>query len=145
MKDGFHMVSNAKKGQAAILLFTCGVSLVAIVFLHQPQWSLQDVIIGQKTWTIPEMALLKLSVGFLTSLAVLAICRLVVRRLSYESIAVAVLVQILWIEFEWRFSIRAADFGELMIRFAEEFGTILLGVLLVGFLEIRKRKSASLT
>ena len=131
---------NVEKGQLRESLLTGFVALVSIVVLHQPWWSLQNVIIGKSAFAIPEMTFLKASVGFLTSLAVLAICRLVVRKLSYGSIAIAIVVQILWIEFEWNFSVRAADMGELMIRFAEELGTLLLGGLLIGFLSLRKKK-----
>ena len=133
---------NVEKGQLRESLFTGLVALVSIVVSHQPWWSLQNVIIGKSAFTIPEMTFLKASVGFLTSLAILAICKLVVRKLSYGSVAIATVVQILWIEFERNFSIRAADAGELMIRFAEELGTLLLGGLLIGFLSLRKKRLA---
>src|SRR5712691_12612668 len=98
---------NVEKGQLRESLFTGFVALVSIVVLHQPWWSLQNVVIGKSVFTIPQMTFLKASVGFLTSLAILAICRLIVRKQSYGSIAIAIVVQILWIEFEWNFSVRA--------------------------------------
>lgn len=136
------MAWNVENRQVGKLLLTGFVALVSIVVLHQPRWSLQNIIIGKSAFTIPEMTFLKASVGLLTSLAILAICKLVVRKLSYGSVAIAIVVQILWIEFEWGFSIRAADVGELTIRFAEELGTLLLGGLFIGFMSLRKKRLA---
>jgi hypothetical protein len=115
------------------------LALVAIVVLHQPQLSLQNIIIGPGAYPVSTMVFLKLSVGFLTSLVVLAICKVFIRNLSYRSIAVAVIVQVLWIEFEWNFAVRAADLGELLIRFSEELGTVLAGGVVIGFLRLRDR------
>jgi len=78
-------------------------------------------------------------VGFLTSLVILAICKLFVRNLSYRSVAVAVVVQAVWIEFEWNFVVRAADLGELLVRFSEELGMLLAGGVVIGFLKFRDR------
>lgn len=133
------MVWIVEKGQVREFVLTGFVALVSVIVLHQPWWSLQNVIIGKGAFTIPEMTFLKMSVGFLTSLAVLVVCKLLVRKLSYGSVALAIVVQILWIEFEWNFSIRASDTGELMIRFAEELGTLLLGGLLIGYLSLRPK------
>jgi hypothetical protein len=116
------------------------IALVLIVVLHQPQLSLQNIMIGQGgEYPVSTMVFLKLSVGFLTSLIILSICKLFVRTLSYRSIVVAVLVQLLWIEFEWNFVVRAADLGEVLIRFAEELGAVLAGGVAIGFLRIRDK------
>src|SRR5258707_7514473 len=120
-------------------LLTGVIALVAIVLLHQPYWSLQKIFIGGGEFSIPEMTLLKMLVRLVTSLVILAICKLLVRRLSYGSIAMAVVAQVLWIEFEWGFSVRAAGTGELMIRFAEELGALLSGALLIAFLSLREK------
>jgi hypothetical protein len=117
------------------------VALISIIVLHQPWLSLQNAIIGNRVSTIYQMAFLKVAVGFVTSLAVLGICKVLLRKLSPGSIAAAVFIQIVWIEFEWNFAIRAADTGELMVRFAEELGTLLAGGLLIGFVACARRYS----
>jgi hypothetical protein len=133
------MTWNVEHGQIRKLVFAGFVTLISIIVLHQPWLSLQNAIIGGSAVTIPQMAFLKASVGFFTSLAILAICRLAVGKLSFGSIAIAIVVQILWIEFEWNFSVRTADVGELVIRFAEELGALLAGGSLIGFLRLWKK------
>jgi hypothetical protein len=128
--------------QAVELLVVGVLTLISIIILHQRQWSLQNLLIGEGIFPVAEMTFLKISAGFLTSLAILLICTLLIRKLSHPSVVMATLVQIVWIEFEWNFSMRAADAGELMVRFGEELGALLAGGLLIGFLSIRSRRLA---
>ena len=98
------------------------ISLIAIFLLHQPSLSLHKIVIGDRVFTFFEMAALELIVGAVTSLLVVAVCALVSRRLSIAMIVVAATVQILWIEFEWGFSVKATDAKEMAVRFAGELG-----------------------
>jgi hypothetical protein len=100
------------------------IGLVAIILLHQPWMSLHNIFIGTKTLTFVEMAALKLLVGAVTALLVVSVCALALRRLSVASILTAASVQVLWIELEWGFSMKAADGSELMVRFSEELGVV---------------------
>src|SRR5689334_3007818 len=88
------------------------ISLIAIFLLHQPSHSRHKIVIGDRVFTFFEMAALELIVGAVTSLLVVAVCALVSRRLSIAMIVVAATVQILWIEFEWGFSVKATDAKE---------------------------------
>jgi hypothetical protein len=113
------------------------ISLVAIIVLHQPSLSIQKLLIGSNVLTFPEMAGLKFLSGLLTSALVIALCGLVLRRFSMFLILAAVVVQILWIEFEWGFSVRASDAGEFVVRFAEELGVLVSGAVLILYLQAK--------
>jgi hypothetical protein len=130
----------------ADIIWSAVISLIAIVLLHQPWLSLQKLL-GTKVFTFPEMAGMKLLVGFLTSLVVVGLCVLLLRRLSLPLVLAAAAVQIVWIEFEWGFSVRAADAGELIVRFAEELGVVASGVVVVLYVltiaSVRERKTPS--
>lgn len=117
--------------KTADIVWSAVISLVAIILLHQPWLSLQKLLIGTKVLTFPEMAGLKLLVGLLTSLIVIGLCVLLLRRLSIALVLAAAAVQIVWIEFEWGFSIRAVGTGEWIVRFAEELGVVASGVALI--------------
>src|SRR5258706_14933112 len=110
------MAGNARQRVGKFLLVGL-VALLSIIILHQPYWSLQNLLIGTSAFTVPGMVFMKTSVGFLTSLVVVAICKLVVRKPPYGFVVVAIITQVVWIEIEWRFSIGVKDAGELMIRF----------------------------
>ena len=106
------------------VILSAVIGLIAIVLLHQPWISLQRIVIATRVLTFAEMAGLKLLVGALTSLLVVGMCVLVLRRFSIALILAAAGVQILWLEFEWGFSVKATDAYELMVRFAEELGVV---------------------
>lgn len=120
------------------------ISLAAIILAHQPWLSLHNIVIGAKVLTVVEMAGLKLLVGAVTSLLVVGASVLVLRRFSLALIVTAATVQILWLEFEWGFSVKAADASELMVRFAEELGVIAATIALVLWNLSRIRRRASL-
>jgi hypothetical protein len=121
------------------------ICLVAIILAHQPWLSLHNIVIGAKVLTFTEMAGLTLLVGAVTSLLVVGVAVLVLRRFSLALILTAATVQILWLEFEWGFSVRAADASELMVRYAEELGVIAATIALVLFNVSRARRRASLS
>jgi len=116
------------------IVWSAVIGLIAIILLHQPWLSLQKLLIGTRLLTFPEMAGLKLLVGLLTALVVVGLCGLILRRFSIAIILAAIAVQIVWIEFEWGFSIRAVDTAELVVRFAEELGIVATGAALILYL-----------
>jgi len=115
---------SSQRRTGADVVLSAAIGGIAIVLLHQPWISLQHIVIGTRVLTFVEMAGLKLVVGALTSLLVVGICALVLRRFSLALILAAATVQILWLEFEWGFSVKATDAYELMVRFAEELGVV---------------------
>jgi hypothetical protein len=118
-----------------------------MIVLHQPAVSLRNVLIGTNN-PMPhlEMVALLALVGFLNSLIVLAICGVLLRRLSIRILLAALVIQILCIEFEFSFVLAAKDGVELSIRFAEQFGAILSAVAVGGcVLLVRRHRAAQLT
>jgi hypothetical protein len=114
-----------------------GIGLLAIVLLHRPSLSPQTLIMGNGEFPALQMALLKGAVGLITSLVIFGICRVTLRQLTFAGIIGALLAQLIWIEFEWGFSVSARDNAELAIRFAEEFGSSLAGASAAAYLKLR--------
>lgn len=117
------------------------IALVAIMVLHQPDWSLQRLLIGSRTVSSGEMIGLKFLVGLVTSLLILGLCASIVRgRPSKGLIWGAVVTQIIWLEIEWDFSIGVGDAAELAIRFAEEVGTLTAGLIVLIIQGLRSQR-----
>ena len=125
----------------ALSAVTC---FVTIILAHQPWLSLRNIVVGARVLAFAEMAGLTFLVGAITSLLVVGVAVLVLRRFSLALILTAATVQILWLEFEWGFSVRAADASELMVRYAEELGVIAATIALVLFSLSSARRRASL-
>jgi len=115
------------------------ISFVAIIALHQPEFSIQAVLIGSRPFSSTEMALLKLVTGLLTSLVIFAVSGALIRRLSKGLIWAVLITQLLSLEIEWGFSLGAADFNELMVRFAEEAGVIVSGLAIFAYMAMRPK------
>src|SRR5262245_5095352 len=115
------------------------IAFGAIVLLHQPWWSVQKLIIGTGQAGIGEMAGLKLLSGLITSTITFGVLSAIFRRFSPSMVVGAVITQVLWLEVEWGFSFGFRDVGELLIRFAEEIGTVLAGVAAVTYIAIQRK------
>jgi hypothetical protein len=143
MANGPHSPSGQRHVGTDIAL-SAVISLVAIILAHQRQVSLHNIVIGKRALPIFEMAGLELLVGAVTSLLVVGICALALRCFSLALIVTAAVVQILWLEFEWGFSMKATDAGELMVRFAGELGVIAATIALVLLNLWKTRRRAGL-
>lgn len=113
------------------------IAFMGVMILHQPEFSVQSIVIGSRPFSYFGMASLKFLVGVLNSSAILAICSAVFRcRPSRGMVWGAVVTQILLLEIEWGFSLGSMHIGELGIRFAEEIGTITSGAVLLACLRL---------
>jgi hypothetical protein len=112
--------------------------------LHQPAWSLRNVLIGTNN-PMPylEMVALQALVGFLNSLLVLAICSVVLRHFSVRILLTTIAIQLLIIEFEFGFALGAKDGVELSIRFSEQFGAVLGAVAIGACILLARRHRAA--
>jgi hypothetical protein len=111
------------------------IALIAIVILHRPAFSIQTLLIGSRTFSFGEMALLKFISGFVTSFLIIGICAVLVRYPpSSKMIWGASVTQLLWLEIEWDFSLGFEGFGELLVRCAEEAGVLASALVLLAAL-----------
>jgi len=108
-----------------------------MIISRQPGVSLQSLLIGNKVFTIPEMVALKLGIGCFASVIIVSLCALATRCWSASLIVTVILVQLIWIEYEWGFSFSANDIAEALVRVAEEFGVVVSGLVFYGFLSQR--------
>lgn len=109
------------------------IAVITMIALDQPVFSIDRVLIGSRSLSYAEMAILKLVVGALTFLLILALCCVFMRRPpSKGMIWGALITQVLWLEIEWGFTVSVSSLGELCIRLAEEAGALTLAVAALG-------------
>ena len=129
--------------KVADVIWSSLLAFGSMIVLHQPAVSLRNILIGTNN-PMPylEMVALLVLVGFLNCLLVFAICGVLIRRLSIRILLTALLIQLLIIEFEFGFVLRAKDGVELSIRFAEQLGALLGAVAIGGCFLLARRYRA---
>jgi hypothetical protein len=120
------------------------IAMVAHYILQMPSRALQSYLIGDAALWPVDMVMRMMSVGLLTSLVVVGICRVVVLRASLVPIVVAAtLAQLFWLEMSFGFSIRAQNVAQLVTRFAEQAGALLPAFVLLGYAWVKNRPTVA--
>lgn len=104
------------------------LAFVLVFILQMPPISLRGALIGNRIFTAPELGAMEFAVGLIASIVVLAICLLTIRRPALWLIVTAVIVQLVWNEFARGFSVDTQGLAELVIRYAQQVGVVIGGV-----------------
>lgn len=111
--------------------------------LQMPPISLRGTLIGNRIYTAPELGAMEFGVGLIASIVILAICLLTIRRPPLWLIVIAVIVQLVWNEFARGFSVDAHGLAELVIRYAQQVGVVVGGVVVFMGIKILSRRKDS--